>query len=43
VWLPAEIFAFLAAAAVAGYVASLDVMTRLAEKKKELLLEALGK
>ena len=42
-WLPAEIFAFLAAAAVGGYSASLEAMTRLAEKKKELLLETLGK
>ena len=42
-WLPAEIFAFLSAAAVGGYAASLDAMTRLAEKKKELLLETLGK
>lgn len=42
-WLPAEIFVFLSVAAVAGYAASLDAMTRLAEKKKELLLEALGK
>lgn len=42
-WLPAEIFAFLGAAAVGGYSASLEAMTRLAEKKKELLLETLGK
>ena len=42
-WLPTEIFAFLAAAALAGYVASLDAMTVLAEKKKELLLETLTK
>jgi ABC-2 type transport system permease protein len=40
-WLPAEAFAFLAAAAVGGYVASLDVLTQLAEKKKEVLIEAL--
>ncbi len=40
-WLPAEAFAFLAAAAVAGYFASLDPLTRLAEAKKEVLLEAL--
>jgi ABC-2 type transport system permease protein len=40
-WLPAEAFAFLAAAAVSGYVASLDVLTQLAEKKKEVLIEAL--
>ena len=42
-WLPAEAFAFLAAAAVGGYVASLDVLTQLAEKKKEVLIEALGR
>jgi len=40
-WLPAEAFAFLAAAAVCGYVASLDALTKLAEKKKETLIEAL--
>lgn len=41
VWLPAEAFAFLAAAAVGGYIASLDSLTQLAEKKKETLIEAL--
>ena len=40
-WLPAEIFAFLAAAAVGGYSASLDALTKLAEEKKESLIEAL--
>ncbi len=40
-WLPAEAFVFLAAAAVGGYAASLDVLTLLAEKKKEVLIEAL--
>ena len=40
-WLPAEAFVFLAGAAVGGYVASLDVLTQLAEKKKEVLIEAL--
>jgi hypothetical protein len=40
-WLPAEAFVFLAAAAVGGYAASLDVLTQLAEKKKEVLIEAL--
>jgi hypothetical protein len=40
-WLPAEAFAFLAAAAVGGYIASLDHMTKLAELKKEALIEAL--
>jgi len=40
-WLPAEAFLFLAAAAVGGYFASLDALTKLAEKKKETLIEAL--
>lgn len=40
-WLPTEIFSFLAAAALAGYIASLDEFTRLAERKKEVLLEAM--
>jgi len=40
-WFPAEAFAFLAAAAVGGYFASLDALTHLAEKKKETLIEAL--
>jgi hypothetical protein len=40
-WLPAEAFAFLAAAAVGGYFASLDALSHLAEKKKEVLIEAL--
>ncbi len=40
-WLPAEAFVLLAAAAVAGYFASLDALTELAEKKKEGLIEAL--
>jgi ABC-2 type transport system permease protein len=40
-WLPTEAFAFLAAAAVAGYFASLDGLSHLAEKKKEGLIEAL--
>jgi ABC-2 type transport system permease protein len=42
-WLPAASFAFLAVAAVAGYFGSLDAITRLAEKKKERLLETLLK
>jgi ABC-2 type transport system permease protein len=42
-WLPAEAFAGLAAAALAGYFASLDPLTQLAEKKKETLIEALCK
>ena len=40
-WFPAGAFALLAAAAVAGYFASLDHLTELAEKKKESLIEAL--
>jgi ABC-2 type transport system permease protein len=40
-WLPAEAFIFLAAAAVAGYFASLDALTKLAENKKESLIVAL--
>ena len=42
-WLPAETLAGLAAAALAGYFASLDALTQLAEKKKETLIEALCK
>jgi ABC-2 type transport system permease protein len=40
-WLPAEIFAVLAAAACGGYVSSLDSFTQLAEEKKEILIDAL--
>ena len=40
-WLPAEVFAVLAAAALAGYFSSLDALTELAEKKKEVLMETL--
>jgi hypothetical protein len=40
-WLPAEGFAFLAAAALGGYFASLQPLSELAEKKKETLIEAL--
>jgi hypothetical protein len=40
-WLPAEGFAFLAAAALGGYFASLHPLAELAEKKKEILIEAL--
>jgi len=40
-WLPAEVFAVLAGAALAGYFPSLDALTGLAEKKKEVLMEAL--
>jgi ABC-2 type transport system permease protein len=40
-WIPAMAFAALTAAAVGGYVASLPAMNRLAEAKKELLIETL--
>jgi len=40
-WLPAEVFAGLAAAALGGYLASLDALSQLAEKRKETLIEAL--
>lgn len=42
-WLPAEVFAFLAAAAMAGYISSLDPLAALAEKKKETIIEALSR
>jgi ABC-2 type transport system permease protein len=42
-WLPAEVFAFLAAAAIAGYISSLDPLAALAEKKKETLVDALSR
>ena len=40
-WLPAVVFAGLTVAALAGYVASLDPLSVLAERKKELLIETL--
>jgi len=40
-WLPAEAFAILAVAALGGYFASLDPLSRVAEEKKEVLIEAL--
>jgi ABC-2 type transport system permease protein len=40
-WLPAEIFSVLAIAALAGYFSSLNAFTDLAEKKKEILIDAL--
>jgi len=40
-WLPAEAFAALAAASVAGYFSSLDGLSDLAERKKERLIEIL--
>ena len=42
-WLPAEVFAFLAAAAIAGYSSSLNPLAVLAEKKKETLIDALSR
>ena len=42
-WLPTEIFLFLAAAALAGYWSAMEPLTKLAEKKKEALLETLTK
>jgi len=40
-WLPAVAFSALTAAALGGYFASLNAMNRLAEEKKELLIETL--
>ncbi len=40
-WLPAVVFAALTAGALGGYFASLDPLSRLAEDKKELLIETL--
>jgi len=37
------LFAGLTAAALAGYVASLDPLSNLAERKKELLIETLAR
>ena len=42
-WLSMEIFLFLAAAAIGGYVAALDPLTKLAEEKKEAMLDTLMK
>ena len=42
-WLPMEVFAFLAAAAIAGYSSSLNPLALLAEKKKETLIDALSR
>lgn len=42
-WLPAEIFAALAAASLGGYFAALDALSGVAEKKKEVLIETLSK
>jgi hypothetical protein len=40
-WLPLGVFLLLAAAAIGGYVASLDALSDLAERKREVLIEAL--
>jgi len=40
-WLPTGVFSLLAAATIAGYFASLDSLSELAEKKREVLIEAL--
>jgi ABC-2 type transport system permease protein len=40
-WLPVVVFVGLTAAALGGYVASLDPLSTLAERKKELLIETL--
>ena len=42
-WLPAEAFVALAAASIAGYFATLDVLSGVAEKKKEILIETLSR
>ena len=42
-WVPAEVFAFLAAATIAGYSSSLNSLASLAEKKKESLIDALSR
>jgi len=42
-WVPTEAFVLFAAAAVAGYFASLDPLSKLAEKKRESLIEVLCK
>jgi ABC-2 type transport system permease protein len=42
-WLPAGVFAVLAASALGGYFSSLDALSELAEKKREVLLNALCK
>jgi len=42
-WLPAEAFAVLAAASLAGYFAALDALSDVAEKKKEVLIETLSR
>lgn len=40
-WLPAVVLAGLTLASLGGYVASLDPLSVLAERKKELLIETL--
>lgn len=41
VWLPVEVFGGLAAIAAAGYVSSLEPLNALAERKKDVLIDAL--
>jgi len=40
-WLPVGVFAVLAVAALGGYFSSLDALSELAEKKREVLIDAL--
>ncbi|HKW57706.1 MAG TPA: hypothetical protein VJN42_10140 [Candidatus Acidoferrum sp.] len=42
-WLPAEVFTFLAVATTLGYASALDPLARLAEQKKETLIDALSR
>jgi len=42
-WVPTVAFTALAAAAIGGYMSSLNALDRLAETKKELLIEVLAK
>lgn len=42
-WLPVALFTFLAGIAIAGYVASLNPLSALAEKKKESMIDALSR
>ena len=42
-WLPAEAFAFLAIATTLGYASALDPLARLAEQKKETLIDSLSR
>jgi hypothetical protein len=42
-WVPPIVFAALSAAAIGGYASSLEPLNRLAEAKKELLIETLAR